>query len=226
MMQKTIIFFDLDGTLLDTAPDLLQAFNLLLQKYDKPTVTLGEIRHLLTHGSSFFIKTYFSNDVQLKQINQLREEFLDIYSSLSHNNTQLFPGMLELLNEISNVKIPWGIVTNKLAKHTQENLANLVLPSEPQVIVCGDTLSVAKPDPAPLLHACKLMGVEPNQVIFIGDSDVDALTGQRAKIDTVIVSHGYNSGIEQFSDLAISAWIQDPLQVMEYFHFGDIVKMP
>lgn len=215
-MPKNAILFDLDGTLLDTAPDLLDAFNVLLQKHNKPTVELNDIRHLLTLGSKYFIQNYFSADLSPTEVEKIRQDYLVIYSEAAHARTQLFPGMFELLQKITQLNLPWGIVTNKLTQHTHENLKLISLPSQPQVTVCGDTLPITKPDPAPLLHACELMAVNLNDVLFIGDSDVDATAGKNAGIDTVIVEHGYNSGFEQFEGLEIAGWIKKPDEIMKF----------
>jgi phosphoglycolate phosphatase len=215
-MLKTAILFDLDGTLLDTAPDLLEAFNILLQRYDKPVVELNDIRHLLTLGSKYFIQNYFSGNFESVEIEEIRQEYLAIYSDINYTHTKLFPGMLEILQEITRLKLPWGIVTNKLTKHTHESLNVIELPSQPQTLVCGDTLAVTKPDPAPLFHACELMAAPLEDVLFIGDSDVDAKAGKKAGIDTLIVEHGYNFGVGQFDGLGIAAWIKHPKEIMAY----------
>ncbi len=210
------LLFDLDGTLFDTAPDLLNAFNLLLQEYQHPMVTLKDIRHLLTQGSLFFIKEFFGDNLSADKISQIRARYLEIYSAQNHQKTQLFPGMETVLKLITEKKIPWGIVTNKLTIHTHETLALIQLPSQPGVIVCGDTLKVAKPNPEPLLHACKKLQLLPEDVVFLGDSDVDAQAGLNAGIKTVIFSHGYNSGQAQFENLNINGWITNPKQLQFY----------
>lgn len=215
MKTKSAILFDLDGTLFDTAPDLLISFNQLLRRYQHPEITIEELRPLLTHGSKYFINAFFNANAEPAEIEQLRAEYLTLYTETGHKNTQLFPGMFEMLQILAGKQIPWGIVTNKLTLHTLENLAAANLPFQPQVIVCGDTLAVAKPDPEPLWHACNLLSVDASQVIFIGDSEVDAEAGLRAGIDTFIVEHGYHNGVSSFINHPVAGFIREPREILQ-----------
>lgn len=215
-MNKTTILFDLDGTLLDTAPDILGSFNELLRRHQRPELSIDAIRHLLTHGSKYFITNFFDPNATEAEIKQISKEFLEIYSQSGYKQTRFFPGMSELLLTITERNIFWGIVTNKSTKLTLENLMTVPFPAQPHAVVCGDTLPVYKPDPAPLLHACKLLNVSPAEVIFIGDSEVDAEAGFRAGIDTIIMEHGYHEGAATFTDAKITAFICNPIEILKW----------
>ncbi len=215
-MSKSAVLFDLDGTLLNTAPDLIDSLNELLRRYQRPEVSINDIRHLLTHGSRYFITNFFNANATAEEIEQIRAEYLEIYSNSGHQQTELFPGMLELLQSISDRKLPWGIVTNKLTRHTLENLTAVRLPSQPRAIVCGDTLPVYKPNPEPLWHACELLHVSTSQVLYVGDSEVDAEAGLRAGIDTLIMEHGYHAGESTFANIQITGFIHDPKEVLKW----------
>lgn len=218
MKNKSAVLFDLDGTLLDTAPDLVSSFNELLRRHQRPEISMEAMRPLLTHGSNYFIKNFFKADASAEEMAVLRSEYLKLYSETAHQNTRLFPGIFEVLQSINSKNIPWGIVTNKLTMHALENLARLDLPFKPGAVVCGDTLAKHKPDPEPLWHACNLLQVTANQVIFVGDSEVDAEAGLRAGIDTLIVEHGYHLGEEMFNALKIAGFIRDPRDVLGWFY--------
>lgn len=183
------LLFDLDGTLLDTAPELAQAANTLYKKYGKTEQPFEILRPLAGDGAMAFIELVFGTGNQNQMA--LRQEFIDIYLTQFGAHTQLFPGVETLINYFTDLQYPWGIVTNKPQYLTKTTLLHFPLLAKANVIVCGDTLKKSKPHPEPVLHACKKLGLNPAECAFIGDHERDIIAGRAAGTYTVIAQYGY-----------------------------------
>src|SRR5579872_7299991 len=164
------VLFDLDGTLLDTAPDLVFALNQLRQDYSRAPISLNELRPLISLGSKPMLKYLLGIDEKHPDFKSLREKFLAIYEKHIADSTQFFPGMENILSHLDQLNMPWGIVTNKLTQHTLALLKAFGIDHRPACIICGDSLATFKPDPAPILHACQLLKQDPQTCLYIGDS--------------------------------------------------------
>lgn len=210
------VIFDLDGTLLDTAPDLGAALNIQLAKHNYPDVSFEQIRPIASHGSKALVKLGFKIDEQHPDFAERRQEYLNIYSEHSCNLTTLFPGMAEVLIYLQNIQIPWGIVTNKPGWLTMPILKKLEMIAKPGCVVCGDTLTTTKPDPAPLLYACNLLNCAPAECIYIGDAEFDIVAGRRAGIRTLLAGYGYISERDQINDWQVEQIINSPLEILDY----------
>ena len=187
------ILFDLDGTLIDTGPDLAAALNRMLRAHGKSPLPYSDIRPYVSHGSPALIKLGFKCTPEDPRYDSMREEFLNLYAENVAAESTLFPGMDNVLDFLDVEGVPWGIVTNKPGWLTAPLLEALALDARPQCVVAGDTLPVRKPDPAPLLHGLAQLGTElPAELcIYVGDADRDVEAGKRAGMRTIVARYGY-----------------------------------
>lgn len=205
MKQKCqYALFDLDGTLADTAPDLVDTLNRVLREQGKSSIPEDEIKPLISHGGIEMLKYAFNLEDDSPQLDDLRIRFLDIYSNNLDKKTELFKGMPELLNMLDKNQIPWGIVTNKSERFTIPLMKSLNLFEKTICIVAGDTTEYSKPHPAPMHHACKLLGCKPEDALYVGDAKKDIEAGNSAGMLTLVASYGY-IGV----DVDIHAWEAD-----------------
>jgi phosphoglycolate phosphatase len=188
-MTINTILFDLDGTLIDTAPDLAYALNTLLKDNELPEKPFSKIKPLVAFGAKALIKYGFNCDENHPNFLQWRLNFIAIYTNNIARMSAPFNGIELLITILQKRKMQWGIVTNKPEKLTHILLAKLNI--KPDVVVCGDTLEFNKPHPAPLLYACAKLAVEPKRCLFVGDDKNDMLAGNNAGIKTVAVAYGY-----------------------------------
>ena len=193
-MNINTILFDLDGTLVDTAPDLAYALNTLLLENGFSEKPYEQIKPLVAFGGKALIQFGFNCDESHPEFSNRHQKILKIYTDNIDQFSKTFNGIDALLEIIKGRKMFWGIVTNK-----PENLTHLLLDKlglKPDVVVCGDTLEYNKPHPAPLLYACAQLGVSPQDCLFVGDDKNDIVAGKNANIKTVAVSYGYGK-VEQ-----------------------------
>ncbi len=187
---KTVLF-DLDGTLVDTAPDLSETLNRLLVRHQQPTCSLESIRPYVSHGTIGMLGFAFGITKDDPEFAQLRQEFLEIYENHLCYQSKLFDGMDEVLEFIEEQNLSWGVVTNKPDFLTQPLMQKLSLDQRCACIVSGDTLAKNKPDPAPMFYAAKLAGCEASECIYVGDAERDIEAGRRAGMHTLIARYGY-----------------------------------
>ena len=187
------LLFDLDGTLADTAPDLVAALNFVLTRHGSPAVSLKDARCWAGAGSTRLIEQGFSVSPATKEFHALREELLDYYDQHVCEDSCLFPGIDQLLTRLELAGYSWGVVTNKPARFTDPLLNALGLSHRAAVVVCGDTLPTNKPEPEPVLHACHLNGRNASTTALIGDDLRDIMAGRAAGTTTVAVTWGYAS---------------------------------
>lgn len=190
-MNIKAILFDLDGTLLDTAPDLVYAVNVLREAHRQSPLDLAVLRPYVGLGAKAMLKFALGVDEYHPQFKSLRQQLFDVYASRIAQETQLFAGVPEVLTYIQTKQIPWGIVTNKLTEHTQILLRTILAPYHPQTVVCGDTLTTIKPDPAPLLYGCDALHEAPAHTLFVGDAYIDVKAAQAAGTPMLVALYGY-----------------------------------
>jgi phosphoglycolate phosphatase len=200
------VLFDLDGTLADTAPDLAAATNKVRIERGLEPLAYEALRPVASHGARGLIGVAFGVGPQDAEFESLRLAFLANYEAEICVRTQLFPGMTNVLAELSRAGIPWGIVTNKSARLTVPLVAQLAFPVPPACVVAGDTTPYAKPHPAPLLHAAQSIGIDARQIVYVGDDLRDIEAGRAAGMPTIAASYGY-CGNEQ----APETWQADAL---------------
>ena len=191
MKNPHAVLFDLDGTLLDTAPDFVTATNRLLTAKNRPELHPEHVRQLVSHGSVGIIEFAFDLPKEHPDFEPLRQELLGFYLQNLADKTRLFPGMEELLTMLGAKGIPWGIVTNKPELYTQAILEQLPISPAPATVICPDHVSNTKPDPESIYLACRKLGVEPRNSIYIGDHPRDIQAGLNAGSTTIAALYGY-----------------------------------
>lgn len=209
------VLFDLDGTLLDTAPDLAFALNTLLQQKKLLPLALETIRPHASHGGKALLKLGFSIDDTHADYAELSKTLLTIYRENICIGTQLFPGMQEVLDYLLLKKIHWGVVTNKPAWLTEPLLKQLNLFEQAACVISGDTLTKRKPDPAPLLHACEIMGCAPSETIYFGDAERDIQAAKNAGIKVYIAKYGYLDHCDVIDDWRADGCIETPSEIIK-----------
>lgn len=202
------VLFDLDGTLLDTAPDLVGALNRLRGELGLPALPMAEIRSTVSHGSPGMLKASFGLEAADACYAALEQRFLDYYRAAIAVETALFPGMAEVLAYLEANAIPWGVVTNKPGFLTEPLLQALGLWSRAACVVSGDTLSKRKPDPEPLLHACAQIGATPNGSLYVGDAERDVVAGNRAGMLTLVAEFGYLGAEDRPQDWGAAGFLR------------------
>jgi 2-phosphoglycolate phosphatase len=199
------VLFDLDGTLIDTAPDMVAVLIDMLESEGRDPIDYRLARSQVSNGSAGLIRLGFP-DVSESRHERLRLEYLDRYEKSVCVNSKLFAGLEDLLNQFDDHDRPWGVVTNKPARMTEPLLAALGLSHRIACQISGDTIPERKPDPAPLLLACKKTGVAPSRSVYIGDASRDIQAGKAAGLFTIAAAYGY---ITEGDDIA--AWNADHL---------------
>ncbi len=186
-----LVLFDLDGTLVDTAPDLAATLDALMLEYKKQPLPYQHVRPHVSNGALGLIRLGFDIDKDHPDYAAMRERFLDLYAEIGYQNSQLFDEMHALLDDLAQRNIQWGIVTNKPERFTTPLVAELGLDGRSAITISGDTLHVAKPSPEPILHACEQLGIAPENTVYIGDAERDIQAGNAANNYTIAVSFGY-----------------------------------
>ncbi|WOB52038.1 phosphoglycolate phosphatase [Xanthomonas hydrangeae] len=184
------VLFDLDGTLLDSAPDMLATVNAMLSERGRAPIALAQLRPVVSKGSRAMLSVAFA-ELDADARDALVPEFLRRYEASIGTQSQLFEGVEELLLRLERAGCVWGIVTNK-----PEYLARLILPQlgweqRCAVLIGGDTLAERKPHPLPLLTAAERIGIAPAQCVYVGDDERDILAARAAAMPSVAVLWGY-----------------------------------
>jgi len=184
------VLFDLDGTLLDTAPDMTGALNQLRIENDLEPLPFDALRPCVSHGSARLVRVGFPDQAE-SELPPLQRRFLAIYSANLSKGTRLFPGMEQVLDELQSMGLRLGIVTNKPGWLTIPLLEQLELDARFACVVSGDTLAQRKPHPLPLLHAAQLAQAEPAHCIYVGDAERDIQAARAANMTSLIALYGY-----------------------------------
>jgi phosphoglycolate phosphatase len=184
------VLFDLDGTVLDTAPDMHGAMNALLIERRRTPLAYAAVRPYVSHGAAGVLRQGFA-DVEPAEFAELTRRFLEIYRANLSVATRLFPGMELVFDELARRGLRAGIVTNKAAWLTEPLLDDLGLQGRFACVVSGDTLAERKPHPAPLLHAAQLAGVRPSECVYVGDAERDVQAAHAAGMPAIVALYGY-----------------------------------
>ena len=188
------VLFDLDGTLLDSAPDLGFALNQVCRENGLPEIPAEVFTPVASHGSRGLLGlTQLDEDALLA----LKPRFLDIYRNNLALHSKLFDGVETLLSSLRRNQIKIGIVTNKPEFLTHPLIAQFEALQSISVVVCGDTLEEAKPSPKPLYYAAEQLTVDPKDCVYIGDAERDIVAGRNAGMVTVLAEYGYISSTDQ-----------------------------
>lgn len=186
------VLFDLDGTLIDTAPDFIRIIKLLCQQSAIAIPTDELIRSQVSEGARAMVKLIRPDlDLNHDELLGLRQRFLDIYADNIAIDTCLFPHMESLLGTLELQNIPWGIVTNKPRNLSELLLAALNLTDRCSVLVCPDDVTHSKPHPEPMLLAASELNIDPAHIVYVGDHPRDIDAGRAANMPTVLAAYGY-----------------------------------
>jgi 2-phosphoglycolate phosphatase len=206
------VFFDLDGTLVDSAPDMVVAMARLRAERGEPEADMAIIGAVVSKGGRAMIRRGFPHADEAL-VETLLPRFLELYSGEIATHTRTYPGIDALLGTLEARRIPWGVVTNKPGWLARALLAELTLDHRCAALVTGDCLAQKKPDPAPLLHACALAGVDAARSVYVGDDLRDIEAGRRAGMATVAAGWGYLDGEDPF-DWNADSVVAQPSQLL------------
>ena len=210
------VLFDLDGTLVDTAPDLGYALNLQRQRHGLPFLSDDTIRPYASHGSRGLLEIGFGLLPEHANFEAMRTEYLDLYSQVLTRQPALFPGMIETLQQIEQRGLRWGIVTNKPRRFTVPIVEALQLQSHAAAVISGDDASLPKPSPQTLLLACERMSIDPQTVLYIGDAERDVQAGKAAGMKTLVALFGYLGEADEPEAWGADGLIHYPEQALAY----------
>lgn len=189
--QIEAVLFDLDGTLIDSAPDLGAAADKMRTDRGMPSLPLADYRPMAGAGARGMLGVAFGLTPEHADFGALKEEFFTNYEACMTERTYAFDGVAELIARISGAGLKWGVVTNKSARFTLPLTRRMPLFVTAQTIISGDTTPHAKPHPAPLLEAARQLDVEPGRCVYVGDDERDIVAGRAAGMPTVAAAYGY-----------------------------------
>jgi 2-phosphoglycolate phosphatase len=212
------VLFDLDGTLLDTAPDMALALNRLRAENDLPPLPFEDVRPVVSHGSAALVALGFADEGDPDRLDALRLRYLEIYAADLVRDSCLFPGMVALLEDLEAQGRKWGVVTNKPAWLTEPLMEQLGLAQRAACIVSGDSTSERKPHPEPMYHACRLAESEPARCLYVGDAPRDIAAGQAAGMSTLIARFGYIGAQERPEQWGADGMVDTPGEILDWVH--------
>ena len=189
--DPSAVLFDLDGTLLDTAPDFIRCLNQLRQHHGLAPLPPEHIRRSVSNGARAMIRVGFGLEPDHPDYLEKHTAFLDLYETGVAVETRLFEGLDTLLQALEQRHIPWGIVTNKPVRFAAPLVEALGLDQRCSVLVCPDHVSQRKPHPEALILACRQLGAPPAQAVYVGDHERDIEAGRNAGMTTIAVRYGY-----------------------------------
>ncbi|MEQ1520292.1 MAG: phosphoglycolate phosphatase [Aestuariivirga sp.] len=193
-MTLEAVIFDLDGTLVDSAPDLMLATNHVLSRLDRRAITMDEVRSFVGHGAKALIArgcAATGDAIDEKTLDFYFAEFLRFYEKNIAVDSVAFPGVINLLNRCAAGGLKMGVCTNKLEGLSVRLLQALDMEKYFGAIVGPDTISIAKPDPAPYLETARRLAIESKNSLMVGDSETDILTARAAGVPVIAVTFGY-----------------------------------
>ena len=210
------VLLDLDGTFADTAPDLGEALNHVRSLHGLPPLPLATLRPQASHGSPGLLKLGMNVSPDSDGYDEMRAAFLEHYEAHICDRTKLFPGMAALISEFEERDIPWGIVTNKPHRYTVPLMQALGYAERAACLISGDTCAHAKPHPEPMLKACELIGVSPEQCLYLGDDLRDMQAANAAAMPGIIARYGYINGDASEASWNAQGGVDKPMELIGY----------
>ena len=199
------VLFDLDGTLVDTAPDFIKVVNRLLAEQGKPEIDSKLIYQTVSDGARALVKLAFSITEEHEDFSELNQRLLDLYyEQIQETEALLYPGMADLLTGLEEAAIPWGIVTNKPEKYTRVLLEKLRLLERCKSMICPEHVTDRKPHPEPILLACQQLNCATERTVYIGDHIRDIQAAKNADVIAIAAAYGYLA-----ADARIEEWYAD-----------------
>ncbi len=214
---KTVLF-DLDGTLIDTAPDMAAALDKLCREEDQTLLPFKKVRPVVSDGSVALVKLAFGSGLEEKRLNYLKQRYLEIYKQNLAVHSRLFDDIENILDYFDQKGIKWGIVTNKPGWLTLPLLEALQLDHRPACIVSGDTTENRKPHPEPMHHACELARSTVNECMYIGDARRDIDAGRNAEMKTLVAMYGYIKESENPESWGADGLINAPSEILKHIN--------
>jgi phosphoglycolate phosphatase len=209
------VFFDLDGTLADTAPDLVAATNKLLLARNLTPKSYELLRPYASAGARGLLEGAFGISTEHPDFISMRDEFYVNYEKALLVDSKLFDDMHHLLDQMDQARLPWGIVTNKSKRFTDPLLELMGLHTRSVSTVSGDTTPYSKPHPEPILHAARKANVDPTKSLYVGDDIRDVIAGKAAGMQTVAAAYGYCGCKEPPEAWGADYIINHPLELLQ-----------
>lgn len=204
------ILFDLDGTLIDSAPDLGAAADQMRVERGLPSLPLEGYRHMAGAGARGMLGIAFGMTPDHPEFGEYKEEFFRIYERRMTQLTRAFEGVAEMLEQLTHSGMPWGIVTNKSSRFTDPLVRQMALLNPAAVVISGDTTPHAKPHPEPLFEAARRLRLNPEQCWYVGDDERDIVAGRAAGMLTCAATYGYLGAVADWQAWGADAAIDHP----------------
>lgn len=209
------VLFDLDGTLIDSAPDLGAAVDKMRVDRGLPSLALETYRQMAGAGARGMLGVAFNLSADHPDFPAMREEFFSNYERCMTSRTYAFDGVPQLIVDLLNLDYSWGVVTNKSMRFTDPLTRSMPLFSSAQTIVSGDTTPYAKPHPEPLLEAARRLAIAPSECLYVGDDERDIVAGLAAGMRTVAATYGYLGQAANPARWNADAIINSPAELLQ-----------
>ena len=210
------VLFDLDGTLIDSAPDLGAAADKMRVDRGMPSLPLAAYRPMAGAGARGMLGIGFGMTPESEGFDAMREEFFRNYERCMTERTYAFDGVPELISALESAPLHWGVVTNKSMRFTDPLTRQMPLFAKAAAVVSGDTTPHAKPHPEPLFEAARRMGIAPEHCIYVGDDERDIQAGAAAGMSTVSATYGYLGAHSDVSSWNAHASINSPVELLQW----------
>ncbi len=220
MTAPPLLLFDLDGTLVDSAPDLAGAANDLRAAHGLPALPQAQLRPMVGAGARGMVGIAFGVAPGEASFDALKDAFLARYAQRLLHSTRVFDAVQPVLDALDAAGLPWGIVTNKAMRFTAPLVDGLGLAQRARVVIAGDTTPHAKPHPAPLLEAARRVGVAPGRCAYIGDDHRDMQAGRAAGMATLAAAWGYLGQGEPIEAWGADHVLATPDQLLQWLELA------
>ena len=217
---REAVLFDLDGTLIDSAPDLAGAANDLRQAQGMPPLPFASLRPMVGAGARGMVGVAFGAKPGDAEFEGLRDAFLARYEQRMLQQTAVFDAMQPVLQSLEAAGVRWGVVTNKASRFTEPIVDGLRLRTRLAALVCGDTTPHSKPHPAPLLEAARQLGIDAAACVYVGDDARDVVAGRAAGMATLAAEWGYLGNGAGIHEWGADAVLGEPSQLLNWLQLA------
>lgn len=217
---REAVLFDLDGTLIDSAPDLAGAANDLRQAQGMPPLPFASLRPMVGAGARGMVGVAFGAKPGDAEFESLRDAFLARYEQRMLQQTAVFDAMQPVLQSLEAAGVRWGVVTNKASRFTEPIVDGLRLRARLAALVCGDTTPHSKPHPAPLLEAARQLGIDAAACVYVGDDARDVVAGRAAGMATLAAQWGYLGNGAGIHEWGADAVLGEPSQLLNWLQLA------